>query len=232
MRIAIVEDNPSDLEDTLATIRHYCDGRNIEATCDTFSSAEAYLHSDSACDIALLDIELPKLSGMELAHKIRETEPHLPIIFLTSMSKYAIEGYSVNAIGYVLKPINPFNFALAMDRAVSVSISSSSRGGVLVKAGTESFPVSSIYFCEVRDHTIVFHLDAKEASCRRSLSEIEKIGGDRFARPHASFLVNLDKVSLVRGDEILLQNGESVPLSRSKKKEFMSAIALHIGRSK
>ena len=232
MKIAVVEDNQTDLSETLAALNRFLKENSVDFDISVFSSAEEFLQGEAIFDIALFDIALPEMSGMDLARKIRETDPEMAIIFLTNMAKYAIEGYSVNACGYVLKPINYFNFSLSMKRALASFESSARPQSFIVKAGKSSFPLNSLYFCEVKDHTIVFHLEKDQVSCRCSLSEIEKNGGSFFARSHASYLVNLSKITNTTPDKVVLLNGEEVPLSRKKRKEFLSALAIFLGRVK
>ena len=232
MKLAIVEDDSTDLSETLAALDRFSKENGIAFETTHFKSSEDFLESQNSFDIGLFDIALPGMTGMDLAHKVRETNQEMPIIFFTSMAKYAVEGYSVNACGYILKPVNYFNFSLSMKRALASCGANSDPQVPIIKAGKRSFPLSSVYFCEVKDHTMVFHLEIEQISCRGSLSEIERSGKGHFARSHASFLVNLSKISNTTADEIHLSNGEVVPLSRSKKKEFLSALAVYLGRVK
>lgn len=231
MRLAVVEDDSVDLNETLAALERFAKENSLVFETTAFSAAEEFLESQESFDIGLFDIGLPDLTGMELAYKIRESNQNMSIIFLTRMAKYAIEGYSVNASGYVLKPVNYFNLSLSLKRAIrSFEISNRSASSPIVKAGGRSFPLHSVFFCEVKDHTTFFHLENEQISCRCPLSEIEKMGAGQFAKSHASFLVNLAKVSIVAAADVALSNGEKVPLSRTKKKEFMSAMAVFVGR--
>ena len=232
MKVAIVEDNPSDLAETLSALERFSKENSVSFDIQTFSNAEEFLASQTPFELGLFDIVLPEMSGMDLAHKVREEDGNMAIIFLTNLAKYAIEGYSVNASGYILKPINYFNLALSLKRALAFALAHGEEHGPIMKAAGRSFALRSVYYCEVRDHTMVFHLKKEEVSCRGALSEIEKLGNGRFSKTHASFLVNLSEVSMVSANEITLSNGEKVPLSRTKKKEFLSAMAVYLGREK
>lgn len=233
MRLAIVEDEASDLKETLSALERFSKENSIPFVISTFGSSEEFLESGQTFDIGLFDIALPELSGMDLAHKIRATNQEMAIVFLTNMAKYAIEGYSVNACGYVLKPVNYFNFSLSLKRAIlSFKATAKSEQKTMIRVAGRSIPLQSVLYCEVRDHTTIFHLRNEQVSCRCPLSDIERQGAGQFVKAHASYLVNLAMITLVSGMEITLENGEKIPISRSKKKEFMSAMAVFMGRVK
>lgn len=84
-----------------------------------FDSAVAYLSAETrACDILYLDIDMPQMTGMELAEKIRETDSEVVIIFCTNLEQFALNGYSVSALGFLVKPVQWYSFHMYLDRAL------------------------------------------------------------------------------------------------------------------
>lgn len=213
MKIAIVEDSASDLADTISALNRFNQESGSSIEYDVFGSAEDFLKVSSKYRIGIFDIVLPGMTGMELAHKIRETDKDMAIVFLTTLEKYAVEGYMVNASGYVVKPINYFAFTMALRRAVSSyeSIYGTEEQSV-IKAGTKTIVLNSVLYCEVRDHTLVYHLKDEEVSCRGSLSDVEKYNSKSFSKSHSSFLINFAYVQAVGSDSVILTNGDAVRL--------------------
>lgn len=182
-------------------------------------------------DVLLLDIEMPKLSGMEAARQIRALDPAVTIIFVTNMAQYAIEGYSVQAKAYLLKPLNYYGFALEMQGAIAAL---QRRGNEFLLLSTDDgivkVPESQITYIETDGHDLLFHSQSTVYRTRMSMKEADqRFSGRSFARSSVSYLVNLAYVTSVTADTVTV-GGAAIQLSRNKRKDFLSALTAYVGR--
>lgn len=181
-------------------------------------------------DIILMDIEMKHLDGMKTAEKLRMQDPDVILIFITKMIQYAARGYDVDAIGYLIKPIDYFSFQMKMKKAmilleqkqsVSVVVSDNYQKKVL--------PSRSIYYIEVIRHTVIFHTKHGEVKSWGSLKEFKNVLEPvNFVQCSRFFLINLEYVTAVSENTVIINN-EEIPLSRSQKKNFTVRLTEYCG---
>lgn len=233
MQIAIVEDNASEAEILEKYLNRFAKESETEINCTRFSDGaeflDGYRHN---WDLVLLDIEMPRISGMETARKIRETDKDVVIIFVTQMAQYAIEGYSVNALDYILKPVNYGMFAMKMRRVVH-ELETKQTDFVLLqkKAEVYKLPLKNIQYIVVYGHTIIYHTLEEDISITgsRTIKQTETELSDKgFVRCHQCFLVNLYHVSKYDKEEIWIGN-KRIPVSRNRRKDFLQALMRYWG---
>lgn len=231
IRIAVVED-----EDKWANIIEECldklskqDKIDIAITrfCDGYDLVENF-----ACnfDIILMDIEMPLMNGMEAAEKIRNVDSEVTIIFITNMAQYAIRGYKVNALDYILKPISYIPFSETIKKAVRIY--DKDKGGFIVinhKSGTEKIMTDNIYYIESQGHRLTFHTSkGTYETTTYSMKEIEQmLSSYSFKRCNSGCLVNLKYVTGYNGNELKVMD-TSVSISRGKKNDFLAALASYM----
>ncbi|MBQ1491514.1 MAG: response regulator transcription factor, partial [Blautia sp.] len=178
----------------------------------------------SSYDILLLDIDMPGVSGMDTARQVRQSDPLVVIVFITNMAQYAIHGYEVEALDYIMKPVGFYDFSLKFQRAVRRAARRGEQKLVLnTGEGGAVVAVKDIFYVEVFGHYLLYHLKGDEAiRVRGSLSEQEPVlRGFHFARAHKSFLVNMEHITNYTPTEVSVA-GKSVPLGRAYKKEMLS----------
>ena len=118
--VVILEDRPKDNQRLSSFIRKYAQQNELSIEISAFTDGlELLKHYDKQFDILFMDIELPMMNGMTAAEKVREMDPLIPIIFTTNMAQYAIQGYEVSALGYMLKPISYFQFENYFTKAIA-----------------------------------------------------------------------------------------------------------------
>ena len=170
------------------------------------------------------------IDGMEAARKIREKDKEVIIIFITNMAEYAIQGYDVEARGFILKPVRYKLFAQQMDRARKELESKKAEYlSLQLQAGVRNVSLNDIFYMENREHYLHIHLEQEDIIFYCTINEMEKrLEGKPFFRCNSGLIVNLAKVQSVKNNEILV-HGETLTVSRSRKKEFMEQLTEYMG---
>lgn len=227
IQIAIVEDDDhfvsvlSEYLDRYAA-QYHVSFRTRRYT-DGYAIVDGYRHT---FDIILMDIEMGLMNGMEAAHEIRKVDEDVIIIFITNMSQFAIQGYSVSALDYVLKPVNYVAFSESLKKAIArLKKKPETLIQIIQKNVTLRLRSSDILWVESHGHRLTFHsLSGDFETTVYSLKQIEeKLHDDGFMRASSGTLVNLNKVSEIQNGSILI-DGQTIFLSRSRKNEFMAAL--------
>ena len=178
-------------------------------------------------DLILLDIEMPLMNGIETARKIRQLDSDVLIIFVTCMAQYAIEGYSVRALDYVLKPVHYYSFASKMDQVMEI-LSTRQKKKLIIHARNEHIRLApeQLLYVEVQNHTLCYHTQQKllYSTGNQSLTRLaEELANCGFARCHQAFLVNLQYVVRYDKNNVWLPN-DMIPMSRSYYQSFTQAL--------
>lgn len=175
-KIAVVEDNTAVREELCGFIAKYAQesGRKLDVTpfADGSQIVEPYR---PGFDIIFLDIEMPRLGGMPTAERIRQLDPEVVLIFVTNMAQYAIRGYEVDALDFVLKPVSYYQFSTKLERALQRI--QRRRGGQValqVGGGVQLLDTDDILYLETRDRLLHYHTTADTWSVRGSLQKAEK----------------------------------------------------------
>lgn len=181
-------------------------------------------------DLILLDIEMPFINGMEAAAYIRQIDPKVVIVFVTNSAQYAIQGYSVKAMDYILKPINYFSFSQRLGQALQyVRKHEDTYITVAKKGGSIRLQVSGIYYVEHLGRKLVIHTRAGIYESTATLQQVEDaLCGQGFARCNKGYLVNLEYVDGIR-DSCAVVRGDKLLISRGRRSTFLEALAKHMG---
>ena len=176
-------------------------------------------------DIILMDIEMKLMDGMTAAEEIRKLDQKVVIMFITNMTNYAIRGYQVDALDYVLKPVSYFAFSQKLDRAISrIKKSSSNIISIDMGAGVKKLDVDNIFYIESEGHNLNFYTSAGEFTIRARLADFEQqLSPYDFFRSNKGYLVNLKYVDGVENGACII-DGKQLQISRSRKNDFMSAL--------
>ena len=182
-------------------------------------------------DIILLDVEMPFLNGMTAAEMIRRQDPEVIIIFITNMAQYAIRGYAVDALDYVLKPVNYFAFSQRLSRAIQrLGRRETAYLTIPVKGGAMKLAVGDIWYVESRGHQLIYHTRTGELTAAGGTIQQaeEALTEHHFFRSNKGYLVNLEHVDAIREDNAVV-HGETVQVSRARKKSFLDALNNYLG---
>lgn len=226
IRIAVVEDDAADRQRLQEYLKQYERDRGEKFRITLFAAGEEIAEDYRAdYDIILMDIELTFMSGLTAAEKIRERDQEVVIIFITNMPQYAMKGYTVDALDYVLKPVSYYAFSQRIDRALArMKKRTRTFRSVPIRGGIRKVDVSELTYIEVQDHDLVYHLQKESFTTKGSLSEAEQmLQGLSFFRCGKSYLINLEYVDKVQNNELLIGQ-DRIPISRSRRKALMDAL--------
>lgn len=231
IRIAIVEDEDSYAAQLEEFLRRYAQesGQQI-AVCrftDGDEIVEGYHH---AYDIVLMDVEMKYMDGMTAAEEIRKVDPEVVIVFITNMAQYAIRGYAVDALDYVLKPVPYFAFSQQIQKAVNrLQKRRKTFLTVPLEGGLRRIDVAGIYYLESEGHRVRFYTETGDLATPGTLKAFEeKLAGKPFVRCNSGYLINLAQVMGVQQNTVQVGPYE-LQISRPRKKAFLEALADYIG---
>ena len=231
-RFAVVEDELLYQDTIRSYLNRYREEEGARIETAWFSSGEEFLAEFSGqFDIILMDIQMPGIDGMKTAEEVRRSDTDVVIMFLTNMVQYAVRGYEVDALDYLVKPIEYFSFSQKLSRAVArISTREEGRLTVPTDTGMRRIPIAALTYLEAFGHRVEIHTKEETFSVKLSMKELEEQLRDRgFFRIGKSYLVRLGMVDGIEGGSCLV-GGRRLPISRQKKKEFLEAMALSMGR--
>lgn len=230
-RIAVVDDD----REFSAKLRDYLEqyAKENDETFEIevfYDGAEILKDYTPRYELILLDIEMPAVNGMEAAQKIREMDESVVLMFITNMAQYAIHGYSVGALDFVMKPISYYPFSMKIKRALK-RVQKKEIPTILLTTsdGVKRLKVSQIYYVEIQGHMLHYYTEEGEFVMRGTLSSVEKtLPSSLFVKCNHWYLVNLMHVTEVRKNTTVVGNFE-LEVSRRNRAGFLKALAEHMG---
>ena len=222
LTIAICDDNEEQTAELRRLLGEWTADKPFALMIDEYISAESFLFSypDKPCSLLLLDIEMKKLNGMELARKLRADGDMLPIVFVTGYADYMSDGYEVEALHYLLKPVDKDKLFAVLDRYVQRH---SPEKEIMLECDGRTLHVSpdTIIYCEAMGKKTVVRLsDGKTLDCAAGISTLAELLTDGFVACHRSYIVNLRFVRSIGKAELTLDGGGIIPISRRLYKDI------------
>ena len=231
IRIAIVEDAAFDRQVLRDCLREYGQETGTELQITEFTGGTAFLEQyQEDLDLIFMDIMMDGLDGLTTARKLRRRDDKVLLVFVTSMLQYAVQGYSVDAMDFIVKPVTYTGLKLCMDRVVRrLNETAPVRLRFTNREGTHSVDAAEICYIESLEHKIVVHTVQGEIQSDMSLAAAEKmVKALPFFRCHVSYLVNLRYVDRVSGNDVWV-NGDRLAISRYRRKDFLEAWSAWLG---
>ena len=228
-RIAICDDEQNQIEYITSIVASWSAHEGHGCEIRTFASAEAFLfeyEEDKAYDILLLDVEMKNINGIELAKRIRKDNNRAEIIFITSHFEFVGEGYEVDALHYLIKPISAEKLTQVLTKAAEkLSVEPPS---VVISCEGETVKLyeADILYVESFLHYIVIHTKDNEYKIKENISVFENKVSDVFYRIHRSYLVSLKYITQISRTSVNIGNTE-LPLSRGKYDNINRAFIEH-----
>ena len=215
-KIAICDDSPADTLYLQGLVSNWAKKVSEIVEVQIFHSAEAFwfhYEEDKAFDILLLDIEMAEMDGVTLARKVRSGNREVQIVFITGYNDYIADGYEVEALHYLLKPVKEEKLFEVLERAV-VKLTRNERVLTLDTAeGLVRVPLYEIRWIEVQRNYVTIHATEKY-TIKKPLSEVEAELDEGFMRTGRSFIINLKQIRRIGKTDVILADGSAVPLSR------------------
>lgn len=221
MRIAICEDNREHAEILQGMVKRWAAQENIEVDIGYYQSAEQFLFmmkDEAHYDLAFLDIQMGKMSGLQLARRIRKEDKTIFLIFTTGLKDYAVKGYEVSAFRYLVKPLQQKEVDDALTKA-NIMLEQGKKEAVIVSSNFQARRIykNDIWYVEVDDHYIVIHTKKEVIRFKGKMKEFEQhFPEPQFCKCHRSYIVNLHFVTKISKDGVLFENGEVLPISRAR----------------
>ena len=226
IQIAIVEDEEIYVKQLTEYIRKYQTERGKSIKVTIFGDGEDITENYSGSfDIILMDIQMRFMDGMTAAEKIRQIDQKVIIMFITNMIQYAVRGYEVDAMDYVVKPVEYFSFSQKLDKAIGRMRSEVKEFLTIpIGKGVVKIDIADIYFIEGQKHNVIYYTSRGDYSSRITMKELEeKLTPHNFFRCAKGYLVNMNHVEGFVGSDCVINNVH-IPVSRAKKKEFMNLL--------
>lgn len=232
IHIAICDDEKEFVNRLADLIKQYAmeTGQEIRTTCyyDGLELVEKY---DTTIDLIFLDIKMDYLNGLKTAKRIRQMDEKVSIIFLTTLTRYSLEGYKYQASNYIIKPITYGRLKEEMDSWLK-HYRQDDNPFIVVTNDTGKYKVflKSLRFIETFNRNLLLHTEQENIICYRKMKEMEEeLSQHGFVRCHSGYLVNLFYVKRIEKLDIVLITDERIPVSQLKKKEFMEQLADYWG---
>ena len=233
MKIALVEDNELHREQIRQEIKAYFEELNEVCELRVFDNGSDMLdhyYAVGGYDLLLLDIQLPGMDGISVARQVRQNDEKVLIVFITSMTSYAVQGYSVHALDYILKPINRISFRNTLDHARELFRQRAEHYiSVTTSEGLLKLDISQIYYIETEKHAVRLYYTKGSFHINDTLKSIEeKLKNAPFCRCNNCYLVNLAHVERVKKNDVVVA-GHELAFSRLRYKPFMEALINYMG---
>lgn len=233
-RMLIVEDTPAEADLLHGHLQRYASEKNLSFSIETLSSALEFINSRHVADLIFMDIDMPGINGMEAAEVLRTYDAETPLVFVTNLAQYAVRGYSVDAVDFVVKPVEYGDFAMRMDRAMRAVARNAARTLALPTAdGMRVISQSDITYVDLVKHDVRYHLvDGTELRERGSLRAAEqRLDSQSFLRISSGCLVNMARVERIGRESVTVAGGAELFYSRSQRKRALETLANYVGRS-
>lgn len=225
--VAICDDTEEERLQAAEYAGRFFEREGIEVHIDTYAAGRALLESGRKYDLYLLDVLMPGMSGIDAAQALAEDKDHPVVVFITSSLESAVEGYRVEAAGFILKPVEEESFWSTMERVVRrrLGVKKSVLSLVHNRVNVE-LPLERLAWFENRLHRVFVKLtDGEVLSVNQKLSELQLVlePHSQFLRCHQSYLVNLDYVDKLEDSCFYMRDGQMIPISRNFYKQSKNA---------
>ncbi len=223
---AIVEDDEKSAELLCQYLKRYEQAAEEEFRVALFQNAVNFLEPYRKFDLVFMDIQLPHINGMEAAARMRKIDAGAKLIFVTNMAQYAVKGYEVDALDFIVKPVSYSDFSFKMKRAVSaVKLCRKKELIISLPSGMACISSDELKYVEVRGHNLTYHLNNGQIVARGTMANAEEqLAAWSFLRCNNCYLVNPRYIDWVKG-YIVKVDGEELQISHPRKKKFMEDLS-------
>lgn len=232
LHIAICDDEKDFVTYLTELVNRYAAETGEEIKVSAFyDGMELTTHYDTTIDLIFLDIQMKLVDGLRTAERIRQMDEKVGIIFLTTLTQCALEGYKYQAANYIIKPMKYARMKAEIEQWRRRSRKLDSPAIVVANdSGKYKIFLNTLQYVETFNRNLLLHTEQENIICYRSMKELEQeLAPHGFVRCHTSYIVNLFFVKGVKKLEITLVTGETIPISQPKRRQFMEQLAEYWG---
>lgn len=223
IKLAICDDDIVTVKKLDSLVSKYSNEKKIYFSIEKYTSGVKLLESSTEFDLAFLDVDMPELDGIDTGKRIKQRNIKTQIIFITNYPNCVFRATKVRFFGYVVKPLSYEVISSELDDFMKISSEVLSRRLRLNgKSGVAVFNANDVFYFEVVGKNRI------KVNSRRGIEEVfcslndvfELVENWGFAIPHQSVIVNMMYIDRVLGNEIVMKNGEVLPIAQKRKTEF------------
>lgn len=234
-RILIVEDTPAEADRLRAYLQRYAEDKTLNFSIRALPSATEFLSTRPTADLVFMDIGMPGITGMEAAEALRSYDEETPLMFVTTLAQYAVQGYSVDALDFLIKPVEYGDFVPRMDRALRVMRRHESSTLALPTAdGTRVVRLADILYVDIVKHDLQYHIAGEEEPLRNrgTITQVVRDLSEKgFLKIAASCVINMAQVARIKAQSVEMSDGTELWFSRSQRKRALEELSRYVGRS-
>lgn len=229
MRIAVCDDDEQELSCIGKLIAEYEISHDKNIECYYFTNSTDFLCDlkGGEYDLVLLDVLMPKVSGIQVAQELREMDKNVRLVFVSTSPEFAVESYNVGAYHYLLKPVDVVSFFTLLDK-IEKELSAQVEQGFVLKSrnGVVQIAFARLTYVEVINKTVFFHLtDGTVHEVTATLADFEGtlLSRPEFLKTHRSYLVNLSYIQAIDINYVMMKDGSNIPVSRQRRSQVQDA---------
>lgn len=229
--IAVVEDEKECSEQIQTFLKQYQEENSVRFKVSAFADAVQLLDGyEPVYDMILMDIDMPGVNGMDAAETIRQSDRDVVIVFITNLTGYAIRGYEVEALDYVVKPVTYYSFSMRLTRAIRRSRARIPHQIMLtLPDGVKKLEVGQIYYVEVQNRMLYYHTAEGTLLVRGTMQGTQQVLEPyAFAKCNHWYIVNLRHVTEVKKNTVVVGPYE-LEISRRNRTPFLKALTEYVG---
>lgn len=232
MKIVICDDDLRNTHQIHQYITRFCEEEQYSDVqiIEYYNPTELLNNYPKETDLLIMDIEMPGINGIQAAREIRLFDENVTLIYMTNYAKYALEGYSVQAYNYLLKPVSYETISRELKKIFSVIQEKNNQSISLnCEDGYRIFLLRNIDMCETMGKNVILHARGEKVLVYKSMKQMEEILKKTTFRIHSAYLVSMHAIRRVKHDSVVISDGTELPLSKHRKKEFISTYMKYVG---
>ncbi len=230
-KIGICDDDAAQREYLAELVTDWAKKGRRLAEVKLYSDAKAFLFAYSEekdFDILLLDIEMPEVSGIELAKTVRRDNAAVQIVFVTGFYEYFSDGFDVSALHYLIKPVDAGKLLPVLDKAAE-NLNYRQRSVLVATSDAEvKLSLADILYAEAQNVYVAVHTVRGDYRTRSALAKFAQQLDETFLKVHRSYVVGLRYIVKITRNSITMTNGDQVPISRGMYDQVHAALVKYL----